>query len=81
MGSWLTSLISPLKNIKIESNCCNKNEISASFTKCIRCHGSGKIYIKSFIEQNIPIQNINVLNKKDEKRNAREINIINESYK
>jgi len=38
-----------------QSNCCNKTEeFSISYTKCIHCRGSGKIFIKS-LENNIDI--------------------------
>ena len=58
------NLLSQLPSINIfgrstfQSNCCNKNEISSSYTKYIHCKGSGKLFINSFINNDI-----------DEKRN------------
>ncbi len=65
MGSWLSKVMPDLgffKNATINSNCCNKTGAEYSYTNCIHCRGSGRLYIKSFEEQNI-----------DAKRNAEEI--------
>lgn len=56
MGSWLSNL--PNLNIfgksTFKSNCCNKNQdISFSYTTCIYCHGSGKLFLKSLEHNNI----------------------------
>ena len=47
MGNWFGKLIPDLqfiKNSKFQSNCCNKSEISVSYTKCAHCSGSGKLF-------------------------------------
>ena len=59
MGSWFAKLPSfnIFKGAKINSSCCNNTQ-EISYTKCIHCKGSGKLFINSFVNNNI-----------DEKRN------------
>lgn len=51
MGNWFGKLIPDLqfiKNSKFQSNCCNKSEISVSYTKCAHCSGSGKLFLDKY---------------------------------
>jgi hypothetical protein len=64
MGGWLSKVIPDLgffKNSTIKSNCCNNTQ-EVSFTECVHCRGSGKLFIKPF-EKSILHNNIDARSK------------------
>lgn len=73
MGNWLSRFpnFNLFKGANIKSSCCNNTQ-EISFTECIHCRGSGKLFIKPF-ERSILHNNI------DDKRNIEEILAITDA--